>query len=354
MEIFLENAVKIAVPIGAMTLDEATLPTRARNTAVSYLPSKPDKYGIRYYMVAGSKYQYIFSFYDNGRGNTSSIPIALRYCSMFPELQRTIREQFNRDSTILIDKATALWCALVLNTTKCVPMSTITTGSKAHRHLYVDNYYTRHVFAEKLHSLTNSEIFTTGTVRYSYVGTDDKKYVDKVLKLLSPDNIPRSSWYLVAVHDHKNPRSKALNCGYIVYKDNKLVIFYTNNLQGTPSKYILKGENVEAVKLVHGLGEILRYDKSKYTVNKKVYLVPNIVVTYNLYMNNVDLVDQRRKATYTQRKERKNYMSFFHFILDYAVNNTYALYRWALDHCSSTNEICMYKDLGKFKKEIGM
>ena len=233
-------------------------------------------------------------------------------------------------------------------------MSTITTGSKAHRHLYVDNYYTRHVFAEKLHSLTNSEIFTTGTVRYSYVGTDDKKYVDKVLKLLSPDNIPRSSWYLVAVHDHKNPRSKALNCGYIVYKDNKLVIFYTNNLQGTPSRYILKGENVEAVKLVHGLGEILRYDKSKYTVNKKVYLVPNIIVAYNLYMNNVDLVDQRRKATYTQRKERKIYMSFFHLILDYAVNNAYALYKWALDHSNGTNDIRVYKDLGTFKKEIGM
>ena len=31
------NASRIAVPTGAMTLDEATLPTRARSTAVRYI-----------------------------------------------------------------------------------------------------------------------------------------------------------------------------------------------------------------------------------------------------------------------------------------------------------------------------
>ena len=193
-------------------------------------------------------------------------------------------------------------------------MSTIATGSKAHRHLYVDNFYTRHVFAEKLYSLTNGEIFTTGTVRYKYVGKEDKCNVDKVLKLLAPDNVPRWTWYLVGVHDHTvltKPKSKAKNCGYVIYKDNKNVIVYSNHLTGTPSKYILSGKTDEAVDLVHGLGEILRYDKSIYTVNKKVYNVPNVVVAYQLYMNNVDVVDQLRKASYTPRKERKIYMSFF-------------------------------------------
>ena len=120
-------------------------------------------------------------------------------------------------------------------------MSKIHTGIKAHRYLFVDNYYTRHIFSEKLYSLSNGEIFTTGTVRYHFVGTDDKVNVDRALKLLAPENVPRCSWYLVGVHDHTKPRGKALNCGYVVYKDNKLCIFYSNNLTNTPSKYVLAG-----------------------------------------------------------------------------------------------------------------
>jgi len=38
LENFLKKSSKIAVPTGALTLDEATLPTRARNLAVSYMP----------------------------------------------------------------------------------------------------------------------------------------------------------------------------------------------------------------------------------------------------------------------------------------------------------------------------
>jgi len=57
---FLSHAANIAVPVGPMTLDEATLPTKARTHAVSYIPMKPNKYGIRFYMIVGSKYQYIY------------------------------------------------------------------------------------------------------------------------------------------------------------------------------------------------------------------------------------------------------------------------------------------------------
>jgi len=304
-------------------------------------------------MIVGAKYKYIFTMYDNGRGNTSSVPIGIRYCASFPELHRTIKYGFSNQSTVPIDSATALWCALVLNTTKCIPMSEISNKPTAHRYLYVDNFYTRHVFADKLLELTNGEIFTTGTVRYMFVGPEDKVYVDKALKLLNPNNVPRGSWYLVAVHDLTNPKSKAKNCGYIIYKDNKLVIFYTNNLAGTPCRYILSGDNSQAIECVNGLGEILRYDKVIHTINKNVYHVPNIIVAYNKYMNSVDVVDQTRKTSYTPRKERKIYMSFFHLILDYAINNAYALYKWVLDNNGSSG-IPKFVDLSSFKTEIGI
>ena len=40
LHIFLRKDASIAVPTGALTLDEATLPTRARSVAVSYMPKK--------------------------------------------------------------------------------------------------------------------------------------------------------------------------------------------------------------------------------------------------------------------------------------------------------------------------
>ena len=71
-------------------------------------------------------------------------------------------------------------------------------------------------------------------------------------------------------------------------------------------------------------------------------------------MNNVDLVDQRRKTSYTPRKERKLYMSFFHLILDYAINNAYALYRWAVDQYGFQEGIPKYEYLCSFKTDIGV
>ena len=125
------------------------------------MPKKPSKYGIHFYIVVGSKYQYNFTLYDNDRGNTSKIPISLSYSRSFPTLLRTIDSQFDhkKSSSVPIDSATALWCALVLNTTKTVPMCSLTSINKAHRYLYVDNFYTRHVFGDKLLTLSNSEIF---------------------------------------------------------------------------------------------------------------------------------------------------------------------------------------------------
>ena len=80
-------------------------------------------------------------------------------------------------------------------------MSQFSNTRTAHRYLYVDNFYTRHVFANKLLELTNGEIFTTGTVRYMFVGPEDKVYVDQALKKLDDKKVPCGSWYLLVLCD---------------------------------------------------------------------------------------------------------------------------------------------------------
>ena len=53
---------------------------------------------------------------------------------------------------------------------------------EAHRYLYVDNFYTRYILAQKLYTLSGGEIFTTGTVRYIFVGCHDKPNVLSCIK----------------------------------------------------------------------------------------------------------------------------------------------------------------------------
>ena len=44
--------------------------------------------------------------------------------------------------------------------------------------------------------------------------------------------------------------------GYIVFKDSKVGIFYSNDLQSTPSAPTLDANNEEAIKCIHGLAKI--------------------------------------------------------------------------------------------------
>jgi len=48
----------------------------------------------------------------------------------------------------------------------------------------------------------------------------------------------------------------AENAGYIVYHDSKVVIFYSNDLDGTPSAPILNQDSEEAIKCVRGLAPL--------------------------------------------------------------------------------------------------
>ena len=82
LEHFWKNCAVVAVPVGVSALDENSCATRARSRAKTFMPSKPDKYAIRFYSVVGYKYNYIISMFDNSAGNKSPTCPAQRYCNL--------------------------------------------------------------------------------------------------------------------------------------------------------------------------------------------------------------------------------------------------------------------------------
>jgi hypothetical protein len=63
----------------------------------------------------------------------------------------------------------------------------------------------------------------------------------------------------------------AKNCGYIVFKDSKIVLFYTNDLVEDPPEPVLLGSDERAVKCVHGLAKLSHWTGTE-VVNRSDFL----------------------------------------------------------------------------------
>ena len=84
MNSFLKNSASVAVGTGAMALDETTICTKAYTTARSYIPTKPDPYGIRFYALCVWKSGYVYSLFDNNSGkNKTGISQPVRFTEVF-------------------------------------------------------------------------------------------------------------------------------------------------------------------------------------------------------------------------------------------------------------------------------
>ena len=97
----------IAVPTGASAFDENGVRCRGRSKAVTYNPSKPDKYAIRFYASVGWKYPYLHSFNDNGAGNKyrETFSSARQYAADYKQMRHMLKNMMYLDQ----DKASALW-----------------------------------------------------------------------------------------------------------------------------------------------------------------------------------------------------------------------------------------------------
>ena len=61
--------------------------------------------------------------------------------------------------------------------------------------------------------------------------------------------------------------------------------------------------------------------------HRTTLLVPSPIVAYNLFMNSVDRMDQKRSALPCKRKEMRLHMSCFTYVLDLACLQTFAIYK---------------------------
>ena len=184
-----------------MVLDETTICSRAHCRAVGYMLSKPDKYGIHYYVVARHKYNYVYNLYDNGHGNTMPISPINKYCINFPQLHVHIHRYFENHPgySIQVESPSALWVGLVGQVVMKQSVRNITNNPVAKRYLITDNFYTRHNLAKCISGFTDGEVHIIGTVIFSYIEACNKHNVK--LGLDSLENKPRGAWILVAVYN---------------------------------------------------------------------------------------------------------------------------------------------------------
>lgn len=83
---------------------------------------------------------------------------------------------------------------------------------------------------------------------------------------------------------------RAEECGFIISKDRKIDILYTNDLNDTP-RQDSEGQYEYTVMCVHKLSPLNRWLETEAMKRTTIY-VPAPVVAYNLFMNSVDDLSQ--------------------------------------------------------------
>ena len=78
--------------------------------------------------------------------------------------------------------------------------------------------------------------------------------------------------------------------------------------------------------------------------------VPAPIVAYNIYMNSVDRMDQKRSTNPTRRKEKRLPMTIFTAMVDVAINNAFAIYNVLFRKKHVTKEM----QLKDFKRKIAL
>ncbi|POM61720.1 hypothetical protein PHPALM_29228 [Phytophthora palmivora] len=140
---------------------------KALSKARTYMPSKSDKYGVRFYAVVGCDSLYVHTLWDNASGNTQSTTPSQRYTQQFPTLRTSLYNTLLREDVPVAanpaNLATTLWLAMVGHQTKMLLSPT------GYRLVVSDNFYTRHTFARAILAFTDGEVHTTGTVRLNLV-----------------------------------------------------------------------------------------------------------------------------------------------------------------------------------------
>ena len=73
MEHFMKNSAMVVVPVGTSIFNENKAHTKERTKANTFLPNKPDEYGIQCCIVVGMRHCYVSSIFDNQFGNKNGL-----------------------------------------------------------------------------------------------------------------------------------------------------------------------------------------------------------------------------------------------------------------------------------------
>jgi hypothetical protein len=125
---------------------------------------------------------YCHSFWDNGSGNKLPSTAGERYTHLFHGLRAPFDKGYAQDpdgklSGVAKSSASALWSLQMLH------QMHKQKDPSGKRHLYMDNFYTRHVLAEKVKELSDQEIRITGTCRLNVIDKFNKVGVKAAIDL---------------------------------------------------------------------------------------------------------------------------------------------------------------------------
>ena len=123
MEPFVENCQKAYVPGPYITIDEQLLPGKARCRSIQYMPNKPDKFGIKFWMAVDTETKYLFNGFPYlGKDENRDTSINLPKYVMTKLMQRI----FKRGCNVTCDNFfTSLDVALHLANQKCSMVGTV-------------------------------------------------------------------------------------------------------------------------------------------------------------------------------------------------------------------------------------
>jgi hypothetical protein len=113
---FIKKCADVAVPVGVSALDECTCAMKCTR-AKTYIPIKPDKYGIHFYAVVGHRYCYKFSFFDNRASNNTGISGLMEYHRIFRDMSTPYYKTIEEHESIR-DSPSALWLLMMGHQTK--------------------------------------------------------------------------------------------------------------------------------------------------------------------------------------------------------------------------------------------
>lgn len=274
-------------------MDENTIGAKAKTSARSYIKGKPDPHGIRFYALVGWRYPYLFSLWDNRSGNKANLPHVIVYIATFLELRKVYDKFFEETDQTYIDNTSqsALSAMQPVHLTKKLGNGEDVTD------IFMDYFYTRHNLANTVRVMTQGKVRITGTVRMNFVDATNKENAMKAMAEMK--DAEQRSWKLVAAFNasldlqsrkriHKATEARlrnqkmngalgyesgasytsafekpmgdqSPNARYIVFKDSKVVVFYTKNLAETSSHPILDGTDPEAQACVHGIAGLHRW-----------------------------------------------------------------------------------------------